>query len=89
MKKIIEKAWDWIKRALRYIRINDEKDMLSLTNIAMVVVLVKVWQTDVTTFKDITALAVAVMGYQGKRLIEKHRPKRRRLSRRSRRDRDI
>jgi hypothetical protein len=71
LKKGMDAAWKWAKKTLQYARINDENNLLSLTNLAMVIVLWKVWQTDTTTFKDITALFIALFSYQAKRAIEK------------------
>jgi len=56
---------------LTYLRINDEKGSISLTNIAMIVMLWKIGSTDATSITDLTALAIAIMGYQSKRIIEK------------------
>lgn len=56
---------------LRYLRINDENDNLSLTNIAMIVMLWKIGTTDAASITDLTALCVAILGYQAKRVIEK------------------
>jgi len=58
------------KKVMQYLRINDSNNLVSLTNIAMMLILVKIAMTPVTTFEDLTALTVAVLGYQGKRLIE-------------------
>jgi len=70
ISKQAKKVRDIIKKALKYLRINDEKDMISLTNTAMILVLYKIAMTPAVSFTDITALAIAVMGYQGKRIIE-------------------
>lgn len=59
-----------LKKALQYLRINDEKGRLSLTNIAMIIILYKLCVTPVVSFEDITALATVVLGYQAKRMIE-------------------
>lgn len=66
-----QKLYDLSKRVLRYLRINDEKDMLSLTNIALILVLFKISTTDATSMKDIGALLTVIFSYQAKRFIEK------------------
>ena len=69
--KTAEKIKAALKKALTYLRINDEKNRLSLTNIAMIIVLYKLMVTPTLNFEDITALAIGVMGYQIKRAIGK------------------
>lgn len=59
------------EKVLTYFRINDEKKRVSLTNIALIVIIYKLAMTDATTFTDITGLAVAVLGYQFKRFVDK------------------
>lgn len=59
----------WINKVLIYLRIHDEKNRLSLTNIAMLLVLYKLARTPSLDMQDLTALFIAVMGYQGKRFI--------------------
>lgn len=74
MKLILEqakKAKDAINKILKYLRVHDEKGMISLTNIAMLIVLYKLTTTPVVSFQDITALAIGVIGYQAKRAIGK------------------
>ena len=58
-------------KVLKYLRINDEKNLISLTNIAMILVIYKISVTPAVSFQDITALAIAVLGYQAKRMIQK------------------
>lgn len=58
-------------KVLKYLRINDEKGLISLTNIAMILVIYKISVTPAVSFQDITALAIAVLGYQTKRIIQK------------------
>ena len=73
MEKIKEQAAkikEVLNKALKYLRINDEKGMISLTNIAMILVIYKIAVTPVVSFEDITALALGVLGYQAKRVIE-------------------
>lgn len=75
MKDLMKKAWSeafkWAKKALQYARINDEKNMMSLTNLAMIIVMAKMVVTPATSWQDMTALAIAIIGYQAKRVIEK------------------
>ena len=66
----IEGAFKWIKKVLRYARINDEKNNISLTNLAMIIVMAKMIITPATSWQDMTALAIAILGYQAKRVIE-------------------
>ena len=70
LAKKAKKISDFLKKALKYLRINDEKNMISLTNTAMILILYKIAMTPAVSFTDITALAIAVLGYQGKRIIE-------------------
>lgn len=65
------KIKDGLNKALKYLRINDEKGLISLTNIAMMLVIYKISVTPAVSFQDITALAVAVLGYQAKRAMTK------------------
>ncbi len=69
--KQAKKAQQVLNKILSYLRVNDEKGMLSLTNIAMIIVLYKLAVTPALNFEDITALAIGVMGYQVKRAIGK------------------
>ena len=74
MEKILEqakKAKEVLNKIMVYLRIHDEKNMVSLTNIAMIIVLYKLCVTPAVSFQDITALAISVMGYQVKRIVEK------------------
>ena len=59
-----------IMKALLYLRINDSNNMISLTNIAMMLVIYKIAVTPAVSFQDITALAIGIMGYQVKRIVE-------------------
>jgi len=70
LAKKAKKINSFLKKALQYLRINDSKNMISLTNTAMILILYKIAATPAVSFTDITALAIAVMGYQGKRIIE-------------------
>lgn len=58
-----------LNKILMYCRVNDENGMISLTNIAMIIVIYKLATTPVVSFQDITALAIGVIGYQAKRAI--------------------
>ena len=75
MKNLIKRALDqaskWAKKTLQYVRINDENNCISLTNIAMMIVMYKMIATTATSWQDMTALAVAIVGYQAKRVIKK------------------
>jgi len=71
MKKLMRAMQEHLMSLLTYLRINDEKGSISLTNIAMIVMLWKIGSTDATSITDLTALAIAIMGYQSKRIIEK------------------
>lgn len=66
----IEGVFKWIKKVLRYARINDEKNNISLTNLAMMIVMYKMVVTNATSWQDLSALAIAILGYQIKRVIE-------------------
>jgi hypothetical protein len=70
IKKQAKKIKEVLSKILKYLRINDEKGLLSLTNIAMILVLYKLAMTPATTFEDLATLGIAVLGYQSKRLIE-------------------
>lgn len=64
------KIKDAVDKVLKYLRVNDEKGLVSLTNIAMILVIYKVGVTPALSIQDLTALFVAVLGYQGKRITE-------------------
>lgn len=70
IKKTAGKIKSGADKVLKYLRINDEKGLISLTNIAMILVLYKLAVTPALNIQDLTALFVAVLGYQGKRIIE-------------------
>ena len=73
MEKIKEQAIkikEGLNKVLIYLRINDEKGLVSLTNIAMILVIYKIAMTPAVSFQDITALALGIIGYQSKRVIE-------------------
>ena len=71
VKQLAKKIKTYTDRVLIYFRIHDEKGLISLTNIAMLIVLYKLMMTPSVSFEDITALAVGVLGYQTKRAISK------------------
>lgn len=71
IKNLSNKLYEIVKKCLVYLRINDEHNRLSLTNITMLIILFKLYTTPSTTFGDITTLAIAVLGYQQKRKLEK------------------
>ena len=60
-----------INKILQYLRINDEKGRVSLTNIALILILVKIAVVPATSMKDIAALMTVVLSYQVKRKIDK------------------
>ena len=59
-----------IKRLFRYLRINDENDNLSLTNIMVVVMVVKFGAADVQSI-DMAALMTVTLNYFGKKWLAK------------------
>ena len=71
IKETAKKIKDAIDKALKYLRINDEKGILSLTNIAMILVIYKIAMTPTVSFQDITALFTVIASYQVKRFVEK------------------
>ena len=73
MKKIkaqAKKVKEVLNKVLKYLRINDEKGLISLTNIAMIIVIYKIAVTPAVSFTDIAGLALGIVGYQSKRVIE-------------------
>lgn len=67
--KLTKTIHKYIKKGLQYFRINDENNLVSLTNIAMIIMLYKIAATPSTSIQDLTALAIVAMGYQSKRFI--------------------
>lgn len=59
-----------VKRLFRYLRINDEQDNLSLTNLLVIVMLVKFGMTESTPI-DMSALGTVVLNYFGKKWLDK------------------
>jgi hypothetical protein len=61
-----------MKRILEFIRLVDPHDgLLSLTNIALIVVIVKIATAPSTSLGDLGGLFVALASYQAKKLINK------------------
>lgn len=71
VSKTWKMSWDTMHKTLAYLRIEDEYNRLSLTNIAVIVILYKIAVTDASSITDITALAISIIGYQYKRRVEK------------------
>ena len=63
---------DKINKILQYFRINDEKGRISLTNLALILILFKIAIVPATSMKDIAALMTVVLSYQVKRKIDKN-----------------
>lgn len=70
IKELAKKIKNGLDKVLKYLRINDEKGLISLTNIAMIVVIYKISMTPAVSFTDIAGLALGILGYQSKRVIE-------------------
>jgi len=60
----------WIKRVSEFLRLVDEQGQLSLTNITVYVVLFKIYQTENVSLLDAGALLVALLGYNGKKVLK-------------------
>jgi len=60
-----------ILAVLSFLRITDESDKLSLTNIALAIILYRICTMQSIESVDLISFAVALAGYQGKRLISK------------------
>ena len=58
-------------KVLKIVRLFDDQRRISLTNITMMLVMYKIAMTPSVSMQDITALALGVLGYQAKRLMEK------------------
>ena len=71
IKKKAEKIKKAINKALQYLRVNDENGLVSLTNIAMILVLYKLAVTPALSIQDLTALFIFILGYQFKRVAVK------------------
>jgi len=59
------------KKIVKIFRLTDDKGLLSLTNITMMIVMYKLASTPALNFTDITALGLGVLSYQAKRVIDK------------------
>jgi len=71
LKDVFKKGFNSCKSILEYARVNDEKGRVSLTNLALIIMLYKISTTTATSMQDLTALCIAILGYQSKRIIEK------------------
>lgn len=61
----------YLLRAGRFFRILDEQNDLSITNIAVIVILYRLWEVPTTSLQD-TAMAMTVMlNYLGKKFAQK------------------
>lgn len=59
-----------MNKLLQFLRITDEQGQLSLTNIIMIIVLIKILlKQDAIGTTDLGAILTAILGYQGKRAI--------------------
>ena len=67
----IKKLKDKAEKILQIFRIYDEKGLISLTNITMMIVMYKIAMTPSLSFIEISGLALGVLGYQAKRVISK------------------
>jgi len=56
---------------MSYLRVNDENNKLSLTNLALMLMLYKVYMTPAVSITDLTALFVAIANYGHKRHVNK------------------
>ena len=57
-----------ITKSLYFLRLTDAETKVSLTNILVIVLIVKLIMVPALSVADLTALGVAVFGYQFKRL---------------------
>lgn len=62
---------DALRKTGRFLRLTDEHGRLSLTNIGMLIVLVKLAMVTKTTVPDLGALLLSLAAYNGKKLIER------------------
>ena len=67
---MLTKYKEQASKVMRVIRLFDDKHRISLTNITMMLVMYKIAMTPVVSMQDLTALALGVLGYQAKRLME-------------------
>ena len=68
---MLTKFKEQASKVLKVIRIFDKDGLISLTNMTMYLVLYKIAMTPSMSMSEITALALGVLGYQAKRVIEK------------------
>jgi len=54
-------------KLLQYLRLNDENNMVSITNIAVYLMLYKIYQTPAVSITDLTALAATILNYGHKK----------------------
>lgn len=57
-------------RALEFIRVTDEDNNLSITNVVMVSMLVKIWVTPALSMHDIALALAALTNYSHKRHVK-------------------
>ena len=70
IKKQWDMSWETMHKVLIYLRLEDEKGRMSLTNIAMIIMLYKIATTPATSITDLTTLALTIVGYHYKRHLE-------------------
>ena len=61
----------WAFKVLRFFRITDSSDVVSLTNIAFMLILTKIYLTETHSLEDIAALISVLSIYSHKKHIEK------------------
>lgn len=64
-------SFEQFQDLMSYLRLNDEQDKISLTNLAVMLMLYKIYQAPVLSVADLTALFVAVSNYAHKRHVNK------------------
>lgn len=74
VKQLVKSQWDMSWKTMHevfvYLRLEDEKGRMSLTNIAMMIMLYKIATTTATSITDLTTLALTIVGYHYKRHLE-------------------
>lgn len=60
---------DKLKSLLAFLRVTDEQGKLSITNIVLVAVLIRLLRCEQLAIEDIAAFAATVAGYQFKRYV--------------------
>jgi hypothetical protein len=63
----VRTAGRYAGKAMKFLRITDENGLLSLTNLTMMIVMYHMLTVDAISIKELTGLAIGVLGYQGKR----------------------